>query len=272
MSSIPKPKVIRKPKSLSSDGELDTVQHQLLLDWLWTNLDRLIPLWISIKSEIVEERTNEAIKAYDDQVEETLKAYRRCSEIADDHEHVPALKLAIKRIEKHLAAFRLAPPSLPADANVTTVTSKHYQQVISVRKYDRSGDWRDETVGYIDLEAHLSMFKSCRLEGCPVERVNLMHEVLHKPSAAEYIQQHVRSASWDVSREEQRVWFDVRSALPPTGVLIRELRVLQELAGSGVIIALVAADIPEVLHALLRHEGFWTVSQAELSERLSNES
>ncbi len=271
MSSIPKPKTVRKPRTLGPDAELDTQEHQQLLDWLWTNLDRVIPLWIVTKQAVVEDQCKEAVKAYEHRVEDTLRAYQRCAEIADDQEHVPALKLAIKRVEKHLLEVRAYIPPLPDDSNVTTVTCKHYQNAITVRKHDRSGDRRDEIVGYIDVEADLSMFHSCRLEGCPAERIDSLLEDWYKPSAKEYSKKQIRPVEWVVSRDTQRVWFDVRGTLPTTGVLIRELRVLQELAGPRVIVALVAVDISEQLRALLQHEGFWMISQSEMSERLEDQ-
>lgn len=268
MSSIPKPKAIRKPRTLGPDAELDTQEHQQLLDWLWTNLERLIPLWIATKGSVVEDQSKKAIKEYENQVEATLRAYRRCAEIADDQEHVPALKSAIKRIEKHLSDVRTSPPPLPDDSNVTTVASKHYQNEITVRKYDRSGDERNEIVGYIDVQANLSIFDSCRLWGCPVESINVYATGSRKPSAKAYSENQIRPAKWVVSRATQRVWFDVRATLPTAGVLIQELRVLKELAGPGVVVALVAEDISEPLHALLQHEGFWLISKSDMSQIL----
>ena len=271
MSSIPKPKTVRKPKTLGTDAELDTLEHQHLLDWLWTNLDRLIPLWICTKQEVVEDHSRKAIEAYKDRVEETLRAYHRCAEIADDQEHVPALKRAIKRVEKHLLDVRASLPPLPDDSNVTTVSSKHYQNEITVRKYDRSGDGRNEIVGYIDVEANLSMFNSCRLEGCPAEKIDIFTERFRKPSAEEFSKQRIRPVEWEVSRSSRRVWFDVRATLPTTGALIRELKVLQELAGEDVIVALVADDLSEQLRALLRHEGFWSLSKSDMSQMLDDQ-
>ncbi len=272
MSSIPKPKTVRKPKTLGSDAELDTLEHQHLLDWLWTNLDRLIPLWICTKQEVVEDHSRKAIEAYEDRVKETLRAYHRCAEIADDQEHVPALKLAIKRIEKHLLDVRASLPPLPADSNVTTVSSKHYQNEITVRKHDRYGHRRDEIVGYIDVEANLSMFNSCRLVmGCPAEQIDIFTESIRKPSAEKFSKKQIEPVEWEVSRSSQRVWFDVRATLPTAGVLIRELKVLQELAGEDVIVALVADDLSEQLRALLRHEGFWTISKSDMSQMLDDQ-
>lgn len=271
MSSIPKPKTLRKPRTLGPDAELDTQEHQQLLDWLWTNLDRVVPLWISTKHAIVEAESKKAIEAYEQRVKETLRAYQSCAKIADDQEHVPALKFAIKRVEKHLLDVRASIPPLPDDANVTTVACKHYQNEITVHKYDRSGDGRDEIVGYIDIEADLGMFNTCWLEGCPAVKADIFIEAFGKPSAEEYSKLQIPPVAWMVSREIQRVWFDVRATLPTAGVLIRELRVLQDLAGPGVIVALVAVEISEQLRALLRNEGFWMISQSEMSECLDDQ-
>lgn len=186
MSSIPKPKTVRKPKTLGSDAELDTLEHQHLLDWLWTNLDRLIPLWICTKQEVVEDHSRKAIEAYEDRVKETLRAYHRCAEIADDQEHVPALKLAIKRVRKAPFGCTRISPAFASRFNVTTVSSKHYQNEITVRKHDRYGHRRDEIVGYIDVEANLSMFNSWRLVmGCPAEQIDIFTESIPAQPSAE---------------------------------------------------------------------------------------
>lgn len=46
---------------------------------------------------------------------------------------------------------------------------------------------------------------------------------------------------------------------------------LQELAGEDVIVALVADDLSEQLRALLRHEGFWTISKSDMSQMLDDQ-
>lgn len=262
MSQIPKPKSTPKPNSVQKNDDLDTMQHQNLLDWLWTNLEDIVPLWIGKGDEWVEENCKKAVQSYQDKVNILRRAMTEAMEDTKNVEQAPAINTALKRIEK--ACSNLVLPKLPTDADIPTIARMHYQKEITVKKCNRSGDWRDEVAGYIDVELDLMMPASIAITGCPYY--------------SEFSPQHVEKlarltleqAAWAVQRTERsRVWFDVRGTLPLTAVLVRELRVLQELAGPSVIIALVTEKtLPGNLEEILDHEGFWTLDRLWMEAEL----
>lgn len=269
MSQIPAPKKPSRPKRLQATDDLDSSAHQTLLDFLWFNLETVVVSWLRCQPEWLGNKAKSAIVKFNEETSEIVRDMELfITENADPAGNVSAAK---ERFENALFNIVLPPP--PEEALFPELLHKQYQQPITVVKYDRQGYHREETIGYIDIGCNLSIPSHLKIEGCP-----FYFQAWDRGESPERRRNHLTElklgpVSWTVVRDEmQKIWFDVRSALPHTGVLIQELRVIRALADSKTMVTLVCDEIPKQVAEVVKHEGFWCLTRSDICRLLDQKA
>lgn len=269
MSHIPKPKMLPSPKRLRTTDDLDSAEHQALLDLLWGNLETVAVAWLQRRPEWLEGAAESARQEFKKKAADVLREMECCLKEKND----PGGKVsgAKERFEEALSAVIFPPP--PEEALLSKLSRKQYQQPITVVKYDRRGQEREEVVGYVDIGCELNLVSSLKIGGCPSYFPSLAWRGSPEEKANNLARLALSQVSWTIERNETLdIWFDVRSTLPRTGVLLQEMRVLQELSDERVMITLVCDEIPPSVAELLKHEGFWCLTRHDINELLAEKS
>ncbi len=256
MSTITKPKRIPKPKKLSGDDELELREHQELLDWLWTNLEAIVPDWISIKKELIDKWRKEATDNYRHGLESEAAYLAKALKgggLTDADK--AAIATALARFGKSLREGDI--PPVPDEMVVCKLVEKVYQaQLLNNKK---------EVVGYVDAMAKVSLPSGLHLPG----------EILRWPgdiSPNELAKSVPQAPEWWGNREISAVFFDVRARLPVTAVLLQELRVLDGLARNQYrdpVVAIVVNEMPASVGEIVEHEGFWVLEREDFQDEVS---
>lgn len=264
MSNIPKPKTLPKPKRLQATDDLDSAEHQALLDFLWCNLEKVVVSWLQRRPEWLEKTAESAREKFAKTTSDILRTMEHC--LKDNTDSAGKVRPAKERFEKSLSAVVLPPP--PKEALLPLLSGKQYQQSITVVKCDRQGRDREEVVGYIDIGCTLRFPSDLTIDGCPMYSPAWGRFTSPEDRADNLARLNLEPVSWTIERNETLdIWFDVRSTLPRTGVLLQELRVLQEL-GDATMITLVCDEIPPHVAEVLKHEGFWCLSRQDINRLL----
>lgn len=258
MSKIPKPAALPKPKSFQAMDEINTQEHQELLDWLWENIREIVEQWMfpPKNADDIKQDKIEAIEDFRNDASEIRDHLRTALHSNQDEDYWLGIEIALKKAEKFLASMGI--PKLPDDFNKFQIVEKHYQQPISIEKL-RSGDRQTEIIGFIDVDVLVNEPMSLSLTGLPL--VNWMTK------AAELEKVVFKKPKWKITRMSgKRMWFDVRTNPPLLAVLLRELKTLREIGGQDTIITVVVEDLPDHAIKTLSHEGFLVLSRKQFKE------
>ena len=70
---------------------------------------------------------------------------------------------------------------------------------------------------------------------------------------------------WSSTRNDRRLWIDVRPELGPLGQVLRELKVLRDYTPYNTDIAVLCKDEDDLAEEILRNERFILIDEAYLS-------
>lgn len=162
-------------------------------------------------------------------------------------------------------------PQFNKDLIASSLDEKTYQREIFTIKETR-GNMKRTPAGYVDI--HARVMRPSALSCGDVTSSSPRWE-MHPADVK------LCAPKWSIKYQFEHYLFDVRHALPPLALLVRELRTLRNIAeemGKDLnedfetppIIVVVADSFPDNVDETLWHEGFWTLDIALLREYLIN--
>lgn len=270
MSEYPKPKALVKPKSIGGDADMGSPAHDELLQWLWLNIEAILPRMFCVKDEWIAERRQAAIDKYLTRVRGTeakLKEFSNKGEAKkvrlkdpeyDYAPHSEKLLLAAKRFEAHAARF--SAPEIPVEKLLVSFMEKYFQYPLVTIKSAHTNRAMEEIVGFIDVQARMT--RPCDLWLSDNSVAGFLWDI--EPEKLCALQPC--APEWQVNTTTVKVYFDVRSELPASGVLVRELRTLHELIEEDALISVVVDSIPDTLRDILRHQGFFVLERSKFQD------
>lgn len=276
MSELPKVAQRSKTKSLGTDGDIATPQHEQLVMALWKNLDAIASKSFCLDEGIIERQLNEIAQeertvahGYSLKFSKAIQAgqFQPLSTDFDADEDEPIvvlnrdeqgiLKRAQAQLENYAGTLQL---NFDRSLQQVTVTERTFQQVLE--------DHKGATVGFVDVSATVE--RPCNLfpswdtvweDHISAYTAMDRNWLLEAAKYGERVPPEILP-----EYHKMTVYFDVRTELPTISQLIREFKTLEQFedfAKGSPFCVLVAMDIPEDVREIMQHEGFGCIALRE---------
>lgn len=282
MSKLPKSKSTPKPAaSYGGEDDIFSPEHQSLLDLVWGNLEKIIPQYLEPDDDWIKHEIDRAKKEYLEGIQERLASLEEIRNTPQDilsASGMSAEKIKLRKTQIPIAIeqaqdfmHKVRFPQVNKDLIVSSLDEKTYQREIFTIKETRDGTKRTPA-GYVDIHARVRTPSA--LSCGDVTSSSPRWE--KQPADVKLC-----APKWTLKYKFEHYLFDVRHALPPLALLVRELRTLRNIAEemetelnddfeTPPIIVVVADSFPDNVDETLCHEGFWTLDRAMLREYLIN--
>lgn len=248
-----------KTKSPIKDGEVGTPEHDNLLLWLRSNLDKVVNSLWGTGSFYFNQRQQEALNNW---YQEISKVMQSCESAAKDHEYASDVRAAYTSKAKELRDFLASTPipDLDRDSHFTTVDGYSLQVPVNAEN--------NKVLGYVDLKAEITA--PLRLD---LPAFNFLDDDIFRHDVAipdfepsydsdsERVKA-IRSVApitpvWDCVMDNKTILFDVRITIGAIGEYLRALKQLRAHSRKNTTICVVCDCIDPTVADILKHEGFW---------------